>query len=129
MIGQHSASRKSIRGHLLAGVAVFVFLTAGVGGWAATTEISGAIIAPGSVVVDSNGARSTATSIVFGSAILGPIDNIDTLAKTLVVLGQTVDVTPTTVFDSSLNGGLVALSVGDVWRCTRKRESFPTYGK
>ena len=74
-----------------------------------TTAITGS-----AVVVDSNGARSTATSIVFGSAILGPVDNIDTVAKTLVVLGQTVDVKPTTVFDNSLNGGLVALTVGDV---------------
>lgn len=74
-----------------------------------TTTIRGS-----AVVVDSNGASSTATSIVFGSAILGPVDNINTVAKTLVVLGQTVDVTPTTVFDNSLNGGLAALSVGDV---------------
>ena len=74
-----------------------------------TTSIRGSAL-----VVNSTGTRSTATSIVFGSAILGPVDNIDTLAKTLIVLGQTVDVTPTTVFDSSLNGGLAALSVGDV---------------
>ena len=74
-----------------------------------TTTIRGSAI-----VVDFNGASSTATSIVFGSAILGPVDNIDTGANTLVVLGQTVDVRPTTVIDSSLNGGLAALSVGDV---------------
>lgn len=74
-----------------------------------TTTIRGS-----AVVVDSNGTRSTATSIVLGSAILGPVDNIDTVAKTLVVLGQTVEVTPTTVFDSSLNGGLMALSVGNM---------------
>ena len=74
-----------------------------------TTAITGSAI-----VVDSSGARSTATSIVFDSAIIGPVDNIDTLAKTLIVLGQTVDVTPTTVFDNSLNGGLAALSVSNV---------------
>ena len=74
-----------------------------------TTSIRGSAL-----VVNSSGTRSTATSIVFGSAVLGPVDNIDTLAKTLIVLGQTVDVRPTTVFDSGLNGGLAALSVGDV---------------
>ncbi len=74
-----------------------------------TTTIRGSAL-----VVDSNGARSTATSIVFGSAILGPVENIDTGAKTFVVLGQTVDVTPTTVFEIGLNGGLAALSVNDV---------------
>lgn len=73
-----------------------------------------ATIRGSAIVADSNGASSTATSIVFGSAILGPVDNIDSGANTLIVLGQTVDVRPTTVFDSSLNGGLAALSVGDV---------------
>ena len=33
---------------------VFAILAAGVGGWAGTTELSGALIAPGSIVVDSN---------------------------------------------------------------------------
>src|SRR6185312_11347883 len=40
-----AGSRRSIRNHLLAG---------GVGGWASTTEIAGALIAQGSIVVDSN---------------------------------------------------------------------------
>ncbi|NWG22924.1 MAG: HlyD family type I secretion periplasmic adaptor subunit [Pseudorhodoplanes sp.] len=47
-------TKTSIRHHLLAGSVVMVILVAGVGGWAATTEISGALIAPGSIVVDSN---------------------------------------------------------------------------
>ncbi len=47
-------TRQSIRRHLRAGTALFVLLTGGVGGWAATTEISGAVIAPGALVVDSN---------------------------------------------------------------------------
>jgi HlyD family secretion protein len=44
----------SIRRHLLGGTVIALLLTAGVGGWAATTELSGAVIAPGSIVVDSN---------------------------------------------------------------------------
>src|SRR5262245_32054679 len=47
-------SMASIRRHMLAGVAIVGVLVVGVGGWAATAEISGALIAPGSVVVDSN---------------------------------------------------------------------------
>ena len=47
-------SLASIHRHMLAGVALVALLVAGVGGWAATAEISGALIAPGSVVVDSN---------------------------------------------------------------------------
>ena len=49
-----SASRKSIRRHMFVGIAVVILLGFGLGGWAATAEISGAIIAPGAVVVDSN---------------------------------------------------------------------------
>jgi HlyD family secretion protein len=44
----------SIRRHLLGGVILALLLTVGLGGWATTTELSGAVIAPGSVVVDSN---------------------------------------------------------------------------
>jgi HlyD family secretion protein len=45
---------QSIRRHLLGGAIVALMLTAGLGGWAATTELSGAVIASGSIVVDSN---------------------------------------------------------------------------
>jgi HlyD family secretion protein len=44
----------SIRRHLVGGAIIGLLLTAGLGGWAATTELSGAVIASGSVVVDSN---------------------------------------------------------------------------
>jgi HlyD family secretion protein len=44
----------SLRRHLLGGAIIALLLTAGLGGWAATTELAGAVIAPGSVVVDSN---------------------------------------------------------------------------
>lgn len=46
--------QRSIRHHLVGGVAIGAFLVFGVGGWAATTELSGAVIAPGMLVVDSN---------------------------------------------------------------------------
>jgi len=46
--------RASIRRHVVIGVAVVLFLALGVGGWASTAEISGALIAQGSLVVDSN---------------------------------------------------------------------------
>lgn len=48
------AAHRSIRRHLLFGVALVAGLVAGVGGWAATTEFSGAVIAAGSLVVDTN---------------------------------------------------------------------------
>ncbi len=48
------AQKRSIRSHLVFGIAAVTFLVAGVGGWAATTELSGAVIAPGMLVVDSS---------------------------------------------------------------------------
>src|SRR3979490_3424761 len=50
---RHSPSH-SIRLHLIVGLAVVVILAGGLGGWASTAQISGALIAPGSVVVESN---------------------------------------------------------------------------
>ena len=47
-------ARASIRTHLIAGLTVVLALAGGIGGWASTAQISGALIAPGSVVVDSN---------------------------------------------------------------------------
>lgn len=49
-----SPARHSIKRHVVAGVAVVIVLVGGVGGWAATTQLSGAVIAPGSIVVDTN---------------------------------------------------------------------------
>jgi membrane fusion protein, type I secretion system len=47
-------SRQSIRRYMVAGILVVILLAGGVGGWASTTQIAGALIAEGSVVVDSN---------------------------------------------------------------------------
>src|SRR6202007_70781 len=48
------SARSSIRRHVLVGSLLVAFLVFGLGGWASTAEISGALIAPGSLVVDSN---------------------------------------------------------------------------
>jgi HlyD family secretion protein len=47
-------ARRSIRLHLITGLVVVLVLAGGFGGFASTVPISGALIAPGSVVVDSN---------------------------------------------------------------------------
>ena len=75
-----------------------------------TTDVRGSAI-----VIDADGNdASTATSIVFGSEIVGPVAASDLSARTLTVLGQTIDIAATTVFDTSLAGGQAALAVGDV---------------
>jgi HlyD family secretion protein len=52
--GELKGARRSIRLHLIIGLAVVIVLAGGFGGWASTVQISGALIAPGAVVVDSN---------------------------------------------------------------------------
>jgi HlyD family secretion protein len=47
-------ARRSIQVHLVIGLAVVVVLAGGLGGWASTAEISGALIAPGQIVVETN---------------------------------------------------------------------------
>jgi HlyD family secretion protein len=49
-----ASAQDQIRLHVVAGAVVVAVLTIGVGGWAATTDVSSALIAPGSIVVDSN---------------------------------------------------------------------------
>jgi membrane fusion protein, type I secretion system len=49
-----NGARYSIRRHLIVGLAVVVLLAGGLGGWASTAQISGALIAPGSIVVESS---------------------------------------------------------------------------
>ena len=51
---ESKATRYSIRRHLIVGLAVVVLLAGGLGGWASTAQISGALIAPGLVVVESS---------------------------------------------------------------------------
>ncbi|TGT57486.1 HlyD family type I secretion periplasmic adaptor subunit [Mesorhizobium sp. M00.F.Ca.ET.170.01.1.1] len=47
-------SSEGIRANILLGLAVSIVLVGGVGAWAATTRMAGAVIAPGSVVVESS---------------------------------------------------------------------------
>jgi hypothetical protein len=76
-----------------------------------STEIRGS-----GITLDAAGSSvSTASRITFGSDILGPIERIDATSRQLVVLGQTVETNPTTVFDEvSVSGGLSSLGVGNL---------------
>ena len=53
-IRRWTQARRSVRRHVIFGVVLILLLAGGVGGWAATSEIKGAVIAQGSIVVDSN---------------------------------------------------------------------------
>ena len=49
-----TAIQTSLRNHILLSVALIALLLGGIAAWASTTQISGAVVAPGSVVVDSS---------------------------------------------------------------------------
>ena len=74
----------------------------------------GMMVAIDAAQVDRRAASGQALRIRFGSEIVGPVSFVDAAAGTLVVLGQTVRITATTVFDDDLAGGLAALAVGTV---------------
>ncbi|HWK84698.1 MAG TPA: DUF5666 domain-containing protein [Caldimonas sp.] len=75
-----------------------------------TTNVLGSAI-----TVDAGGNQtSTAMSIVFASEIVGPLSASDLVARTLTVLGQTVDISSTTAFDAVMIGGQAALVPGDI---------------
>jgi HlyD family secretion protein len=48
------SARQSIKSHLILGLVIVLILAGGLGGWASTVLISGALIAPGQIVVESN---------------------------------------------------------------------------
>ena len=62
----------------------------------------------------NNVTTATAQNITFKSLMRGPVQS--KAADTLVIFGQTVKVTTTTVFDASLVGGFAAIKTGDVVR-------------
>ena len=51
---QRPTAQGSIRRHLAAAIGIGVVLVVGIGGWATFTQISGAVIAPGQLVVESD---------------------------------------------------------------------------
>jgi Domain of unknown function (DUF5666) len=66
------------------------------------------------ITVSAGVSSATASSIRVHSEIVGPVEAIDPVNARLSVLGQTVDVVATTVFDASLTSGLSSLVPGDV---------------
>ena len=84
------SARSSIRRHLGLGLGVAVILACGVGGWAGTAEIAGAVIAPGSLVVDSNVKKvQHPTGGIVGELLVRDGDQVKT-GDLLVRLDETV---------------------------------------
>ncbi|MBL8346541.1 MAG: hypothetical protein JNN03_13950 [Rubrivivax sp.] len=69
----------------------------------------------GSAIVDSGTRRdSTALRVRVVEQVIGPLESVEPSGTVLRVLGQRVVVTPTTVLDARLSGGLTSLRAGDV---------------
>ena len=84
------SARSSLRRHLGLGLVAAVILSGGIGGWAATAEIAGAVIAPGSLVVDSNVKKvQHPTGGVVGELLVRDGDQVKT-GDLLVRLDETV---------------------------------------
>jgi len=67
-----------------------------------------------SVTVTAGVSSATAFSIRINREIVGPVDATDVASGRLIVLGQTVSVVATTVFDSAIANGIASLQPGDV---------------
>jgi hypothetical protein len=64
--------------------------------------------------VDAASGSGKAQAIRFGAEMLGPVGMVDAAGSTFTLLGQTITVNASTVFDANIAGGLAGLSGGQV---------------
>src|SRR5687768_17132270 len=82
--------QRSMRRHLLIGVLATLIMVVGIGGWARTTELAGAVITQGSLVVDTNVKKvQHPTGGVVGELLVRDGDSVKT-GDLLVRLDATV---------------------------------------
>ena len=74
----------------------------------------GMMVEVDSARVDRSNSSGRASHIRMGSSVVGPVQAVNAAAGTLIVLGQAVAVSATTVFGDGLSGGLATLAVGTV---------------
>ena len=69
--------------------------------------------------IDENTGAATANEVLFDDAVTGPVDSVNVATSSLVVLGQTVFVTPDTSFDDSFaQPSLDGVTVGEIVEVT-----------
>ncbi len=59
--------------------------------------------------IDNNNSNASANSVEFNDAVEGPVSSVDAVANTIVVLGQTVQISATTSIDNSCPDSLDGL--------------------
>ncbi|HWI11192.1 MAG TPA: DUF5666 domain-containing protein, partial [Burkholderiaceae bacterium] len=73
------------------------------------TEVEGGAVSAGPA-----GPTAVASAVHIARLAVGPAANVDIAGHTLTVLGQTLQVNGSTVFDPALHGGLAGLHAGDM---------------
>ena len=100
---QHTDPDRSLRRHTVLGLTVLLVLGGGMGGWAATTELSGAVVASGLVVVDSHVKKvQHPTGGVVGEIRVREGDRVDA-GDLLVRLDETITRTGLAVVTKALH--------------------------
>lgn len=79
----------------------------------ADLSVGNVVIVSGTI--DANGTTGTAATVTFDDLVKGPVDSIDLVGRSLIVLGQTVLVTPDTSFDDGFSPpSFDGVSVGQI---------------
>src|SRR5688572_22241199 len=103
MTGSGGPNRQSIHRQLMVGALLSGALVIGVGGWAATSELAGAVIADGTVVVESNVKKvQHPTGGIVGELRVRDDDHVES-GKILVRLDETQTRANLTMFTKSLD--------------------------
>jgi hypothetical protein len=71
-------------------------------------------VVAGAVSAGSAGPTAAASTVRIARLVVGPLASSDVAGRTLTVLGQTLHVNGSTVFDSTLHGGLAGVHAGDI---------------
>jgi HlyD family secretion protein len=126
--GPNTSASESIRRHIIAGAVLVGVLVVGLGGWASTAQISGALIAQGSMVVDSNVKKvQHPTGVVVGELFARDGDHVKA-GDVLVRLDETVTRANLAIVSKGLvelyarKARLAAAMAPTRWRC---RPSLP----
>src|SRR6266446_2070381 len=115
----------SIRRHLLVGAAAALVLVGGVGGWATTTELSGAVIAQGQLVVDSNVKKvQHPTGGVVGELRVKDGDRVNA-GDVLLRLDETQARTNLAIVTSALDEPAARQARGEAERDGAEKVTFP----
>jgi HlyD family secretion protein len=94
---------QSIQRYMIVGAIMFVFVTLGIGGWAATSQLSGAVIAQGVVVVDSSVKKvQHATGGIVGELRVREGDRVNA-GDILIRLDETQTLANATIVTKSLD--------------------------